>query len=235
MEWRAKEWIRNYVIKNKDYLPGCESFLKSINSSGKVRRSDFMNLLVEARINQSKIFLQEQKNTFGINHNFLIGNPNESLTNYLSKLVRLPFSEDSVKTFFDFIDRGNDALNAENIEAAVKFLDGFRVWFHEKNELSSLDFLKGRVNLFSAAVEERIAYISGANTLSLHGKLLKIKQQKNIKEEAIGSKEKLRGTKENNKFSKKICCRILELLSEICGRFYLMVPRRHCFEMYKNS
>ena len=162
-----------------------------------------MNLLVEARINQSQIFLQEQKNTFGINHNFLIENPDESLADYLSKLVRLPFSENSVRIFFDFIDRGNDALNAENIEAAVKFLDGFRVWYHEKNELSSLDFLKGRVNLFAAAVEERIAYIAGVSIVSLHEKLLKIKQQKNIKKEAAGSEEKLRRVKDSNEFSKK--------------------------------
>ena len=30
MEWRAKSWVKNFVEKNKDYLPGAEKLLQKL-------------------------------------------------------------------------------------------------------------------------------------------------------------------------------------------------------------
>ncbi len=171
MEWRAKGWVRDYVIKNKEHLPNYDNFLKNINSSGGVKRSDFMNLLAEARINRSPIFLQTQKNTTGLNANLLLGNAEESLVGYFSRLGNPTLSENSVRIFFDFIDRGDTVFDDQNIQYAVEFLDGFRRWCNQSNEIISLECFKGRVNLFHAAVEERISYVAGLNDFNSSQKL----------------------------------------------------------------
>jgi hypothetical protein len=181
MEWRAKNWVKNFVEKNKDYLPGAEKFLKNINFSDGVKRGEVMSLLSAAKITRSPIFLREEGNTNGLKINYLIKDSSESVIDFFVKTINPAPSHDAVKVFLDFIEKGSSAITYGNAGDALNFLDNFREWSEKNSEENLAVMIKGNVNLFRSSLIKKI------NEFNITGNLLKknevIKNRQNAKHE----------------------------------------------------
>lgn len=160
MEWRAKNWIRNYVEKNKDYLPGSEIFLKNINSSDGVKRSEIMSLLASAKIARSPIFSMPEKNTTGLKMNYLFKDAGENVIDFFVKSIKPAPSRDAVKVFLNFVEKGPSSINYGNVGDALDFLDNFRKWSEKNSDENLVTMIKGNVNLFHSSVKNKIIYFN---------------------------------------------------------------------------
>ena len=156
MEWRAKNWIRKYVEKNKDYLPGSEIFLKNINSSDGVKRSDIISLLAKAKIARSPIFSMPEKNTTGLKMNYLFKDAGENVIDFFVKSIKPAPSRDAVKVFLNFVEKGSSEINYANVGDALDFLDNFREWSEKNPDENLVTMIKGNVNLFRSSVKNKI-------------------------------------------------------------------------------
>jgi len=184
MEWRAKNWVKNFVEKNKYYLPGADIFLKNINSSSGVKRNEVMSLLASAKIARSPIFSMPEKNTQGLNVNYLIKDPGESVIDFFVKSIDPAPSRDAVKVFFNFVEKGSSAINYGNAPDALNFLDNFRLWSEKNPEDSLLKMVRGNVNLFRSSVIKKIDEFNPKNN-DTENKTKNIKMavnEKNIKD-----------------------------------------------------
>jgi hypothetical protein len=176
MEWRAKNWIKNFVEKNKDYLPGAEKFLKNINSSDGVRRSEVMSLLAAAKITRSPLFSRAEINTNGLKINYLIKDPGASLIDFFVKKIDPAPSYDAVKVFLDFVEKGSSAINYENVRDALNFLDNFRKWSETNSDDNLTSMIKGSVNLFRSSLIKKIAEFNSADNFSTKNDVIKNRQ-----------------------------------------------------------
>ena len=186
MEWRAKSWVKNFVEKNKDYLPGAEKFLKNINSSDGVKRSDVMSLLSAAKITRSPIFSRAEENTNGLKMNYLIKDSSKSVIEFFVKSINPAPSYTAVKVFLDFVEKGSSAINYGNVEDALNFLDNFRKW-SEKNPGDNLAvMIKGNVNLFRLSLIKKITEFNRMDNLLTKNEIItnvqNSKNEKNIEE-----------------------------------------------------
>jgi hypothetical protein len=163
MEWRAKNWVKNFVEKNKDFLPGAGTFLKNINSSGGVKRGEVMSLLSAAKITRSPIFLREEGNTNGLKINYLIKDSSKSVIDFFVKTINPAPSHDAVKVFLDFIEKGSSAITYGNAGDALNFLDNFREWSQQNSEENLAVMIKGNVNLFRSSLIKKILDINQTN------------------------------------------------------------------------
>ena len=197
MEWRAKSWVKNFVEKNKDYLPGAEKFLKNINSSDGVKRSDVMSLLSAAKITRSPIFSRAEENTNGLKINYLIKDSSASVIDFFVKTINPAPSHDDVKIFLDFIEKGSSSIGYGNVQGAVNFLDSFRKWSEKNPDVPLLSMIKGSVNLFHSALIKKITEFKDFDGLSEKESNLKNPQklifEKNIKDafDAVSKAEEI--------------------------------------------
>jgi hypothetical protein len=182
MEWRAKNWVKNFVEKNKDFLPGAEKFLKNINSSDGVKRGDVMSLLSAAKITRSPIFSMAQENTNGFNINYLIKDSSESVINFFVKTINPTPSHDAVKVFLDFIEKGSSAITYRNAGDAFNFLDNFREWSEQNPGDNLAVMIKGNVNLFRSSLIKKITEFNRMdNLLTQKERIKNIQDSKNEK------------------------------------------------------
>lgn len=183
MEWRAKYWVREYVTKNALYLPGSDDFLKNINSSEGVKRDDFMNLMMNAKISRSPLFLRPTENTRGLHANYAIRNPEENLLGFFVKMIDPSLRKESVKTFFNFIDGKYSTITKNEIDLALDFLGKFREWSENNEDNEIFKKIKGSVNMFHSFISKKI------NDFEMNDPALNLKNirnrnavEKNIKE-----------------------------------------------------
>ena len=183
MEWRAKNWVKNFVEKNKDFLPGAEKFLKNINSSDGVKRGDVMSLLSAAKITRSPIFSSAQENTNGLKINYLIKDSSESVINFFVKTINPAPSYDAVKVFLDFIEKGSSAITYGNAGDALNFLDNFREWSEQNSEENLAVMIKGNVNSFRSSLIKKITEFNLMDNLLTRNEVIKSRQ--NTKHESL--------------------------------------------------
>ena len=183
MEWRAKNWVREYVTKNTFYLPGSSDFLKNINSSAGIKRDDFMNLMLDAKISRSPLFLRPVGNTHGFNPNYAIVNPERSLLDFLGKIIEPSPSKESVKIFFNFID--GKSINNKDIISSLEFLDKFREWSEKNEDNEVFKKIKGSVNIFHSFISKKIDGSELNNDPSNLKKSRKINSEENHINEAF--------------------------------------------------
>lgn len=180
MEWRAKNWIKNYVEKNKDYLPGADKFLKNINSAHGVKRSEVLLLLARAKIARSPIFSIPEKNTTGLKLNYFIKDTGESVIDFLVKSIDPAPSRDAVKIFFNFLEKGSSAITHGNTRDALDFLDNFRKWSEKNSEENLVSLMRGNVNLFRSSLVKKISEFKQTdNLVTQDEKINYIKNSKN--------------------------------------------------------
>jgi hypothetical protein len=156
MELRAKSWVGEYVKKNALYLPGSDNFLKNINSSEGIKRDDFMNLMIGAKVSRSPLFLRPVGNTHGLSPNYAISNPEGNLLDFIVKMIDPSPSKESVKTFFNFIDGKYSIINNKDIGFALEFLDKFREWSEKNEDNEVFKKIKGSVNIFHSFISKKI-------------------------------------------------------------------------------
>jgi hypothetical protein len=156
MELRAKSWVGEYVKKNAFYLPGSDNFLKNINSSEGIKRDDFMNLMISAKISRSPLFLRPTGNTYGLRQNYAFSNPESNLLDFFVKIIDPSLSKESVKTFFNFIDGEYLKINNKEIYLALEFLDKFRQWSEKNEDNEVFKKIKGSVNIFHSFISKKI-------------------------------------------------------------------------------
>ena len=181
MEWRAKNWVKNFVEKNQYYLPGSEKFLKNINSSDGVKRSEVMSLLVAAKITRSQLFSRKEENTTGLKIDYLIKNPGDKVIDFFVEKINPELSKDSVKIFLNFIEKGSSAINYGNVKYALNFLDNFRKWSEQNSDDNLAAMIKGNVNLFRSSLIKKIAEFNDIDNLLTKNEVVKNRQ--NMKNE----------------------------------------------------
>jgi hypothetical protein len=187
MEWRAKSWVKNFVEKNKDYLPGAEKFLKNINSSGGVKRGEVMSLLSAAKITRSPIFLREEGKTNGLKINYLIKDSSKSVIDFFVKTINPAPSHDAVKVFLDFIEKGSSAITYRNAGDALIFLDSFRKWSEQNSEENLAVMIKGNVNLFRSSLMKKITEFNLMDNFLTQDEVIKNKQNANNEKNIEGA------------------------------------------------
>lgn len=176
MEWRAKNWVKNFVEKNQYFLPGSEKFLKNINSSDGVKRSEVMLLLAAAKITRSQLFSRKEENTTGLKINYLIKNPGDEVIDFFVKTINPAPSHDAVKVFLNFIEKGSSAINYGNAGYALNFLDNFRKWSEQNSEENLAVMIKENVNLFRSSLMKKIIEFNLMDNLLTQDEVIKNRQ-----------------------------------------------------------
>lgn len=169
MERRAKEWVKAYVRKNTDHLPGAEEFLKNIKSSSGVRRNEFMSLLVSAKLDRSAIFCDSTGKTQERKAHLSIEKPTDSVINFIASVIGSHESRPSIEFFLNFIEKGFALLKRSDISKGIDFLQKFNDW-SKGNEADPLFIMmKGHVNFFRIELEKIIIEFDSKKSMNSLG------------------------------------------------------------------